>query len=308
MRKEDLRLRLLENLIEIEMVLSRGVENIFPGVHASISQGGGLEFETYGTYRQGSRGKIDWVKTLKPGSRVVIRKYHQEKEARMAMFLDLTPSMNFGSKYFSKKDLGVLAVGVLGCSAFISGDEVDLIGFNEDIQRYNSIPNKDFFIEHLLDLREPLPDQKREKKKENRKKKFNSLFLLEEILGYRGDIVFIASDFIAENDKEFIDVIKQAAVDYEVAPILISDFREKVLPPSGIIEARDPESDEIITIDCSSKKQREEFEKITNERIKEFGRVMSELGVLWVEAMVREDKKWIEELIRLFLIKKYLTR
>lgn len=298
MNKEELRLEITKSLQELEIVFNNTVDSFFSGAHASFSRGGGVIFESFREYKQGDDPRrIDWRTTARFPSRIIVKTYRRKREAQIGFFLDITPSMDFGSTRFSKKDTGILTAAILGCSAFILGDEVDLVGLGRNgvEKEYRWISNKNLFIENLLELKD-LSFKKV-------KKKLNFSSYLEAILGYQGDFIFIISDFIVDNQQEFFRVLEQGAVEHEIVSILISDPREKSLSSSGIIETRDSETGEVFTLDCS---KREEFKKIVEGRIKEFDKAMSKLGIVWAE--VREDKKWIEELIKLFLQKRYLSR
>ncbi len=300
MKDKNVRNRLLESLWEIDLTVNKNIINILTGVHISTLKGRGLEFEGFKEFKPGDDPRhIDWRMTLKL-SKIIVKKYRQEKRARIGLYLDLSRSMEFGSGEFSKKDLGIFAAGAIGYSAFLLDDEIDLIGFsgNGAEKESFSISNKDFFVEDLLRLKEL------EIKTKKKQSGFSAIF--DDIFGYQGDVVFIISDFITEIDKNFIQLFEKTLVEHEIVPILISDTREHKLPSVGLVDLKDPETNEIITLDCSDKKKREEFEEIAKMRIDEFGRAMNQAGILWAD--ISSSDNWIENLIKLFLQKKSLLR
>lgn len=302
MKKENTRVEIFNNLRKVEIIVGRKIQSILSGTHLSVLKGRGSELDDFKQYQQGDDPRdIAWRLTFKlPNSDIMVKKYRQEKKAKIGIFLDFGSSMVFGSNRFSKRDFGVLIAGALGCSALAFGDRVDLFGFGTKIEKSRSlISGKGALVERLLDMREAFIEQPK-------KQELDFSVIFKEIAGYRGHLVFVISDFITEFNKDFIKGLELGLVRREIVPVLVSDPREKILPSFGIHTLRDPETNEAIVINCSDKKQRKEVERILEERIKEFGKIMNKLGILWTE--VQEDKKWIEELIKLFLQKKFLSR
>jgi len=85
-------------ILKIFFTVRRSVENVFAGEYRSAFKGEGLEFEEVREYSPGDDIRnIDWKVTARTG-RPFIKKYIEERELTLIILLDLSASLNFGSR------------------------------------------------------------------------------------------------------------------------------------------------------------------------------------------------------------------
>ncbi len=193
----------------------------FAGEYESAFKGQGLEFEEIREYEFGDDIRlIDWKNTAKTG-KLHIKKYHEEREIQVILAVDISPSMEFGSKWKTKIELANEIAALISYTALKSNDKVGLLLFDVEPQKFipprkgrNHIWNiiRTLALQHVL-----------EKKYE---KNQNSI---EKVLKYLADaikrkaVLFIISDFISE---DFSKTLKALNKKFDIVPVMISDKYE----------------------------------------------------------------------------------
>lgn len=77
--------------------------------------------------------------------------------------------------------------------------------------------------------------------------------------GKRRSVVFLISDFF---DQGFESVLKVAKRRHDIIPIVVSDPLEQRLPKVGLVRLRDSESGRTVSVDTSSRRNREKYQAI----------------------------------------------
>jgi len=72
----------------------------------------------------------------------------------------------------------------------------------------------------------------------------------------RRSVLFVVSDF---QDHDWEQSLALARQRHDVIPVVISDRRERALPPGGLLECVDPETGERVVIDTSSRRVRARY-------------------------------------------------
>lgn len=75
----------------------------------------------------------------------------------------------------------------------------------------------------------------------------------------RRSVVFLISDFF---DQGFESVLKVAKRRHDIIPVVVSDPLEQKIPNVGLVRLRDSESGRIVSVDTSSRRNREKYQAI----------------------------------------------
>ena len=107
------------------------VQSLLAGHHASRLRGRGLIFDELRRYQPGDDVRsIDWKATARLRT-PQIRVYNEERERPVLLIVDQRDSMFFGSRRTMKSVLAAEATALAGWRAFMSGDRVGGLVFND---------------------------------------------------------------------------------------------------------------------------------------------------------------------------------
>ncbi|MDD5769417.1 MAG: DUF58 domain-containing protein [Candidatus Gracilibacteria bacterium] len=190
--------------------------NLF-GAYKSAFIGSGIEFSEIKQYAYGENIKnIDWKTTAKKGE-LYTKKYEEERDLNVIFVLDISKSMNFGSKDITKKQLQEEIFYTLGLSAIENDDNVGAIIYDEEIKEF-IFPKKGFG--NLYKILEKL--------EQNGTKNKNTINILKEIIKrhIKKSLIFILTDDEKIDDEK---VLKIASKENQIIIINIFDFFENNL-------------------------------------------------------------------------------
>jgi hypothetical protein len=108
-------------------------------------------------------------------------------------------------------------------------------------------------------------------------------------------IVFVLSDFI---DNNYDKSLKLAAKKFDLTGIRIFDQMETEIPKLGFVPMIDAESNELVWIDTSSKKIRENYSTNYNSSIKHFESLFNKNGAGVINCKV--DESYVKKLLGYF--------
>jgi uncharacterized protein (DUF58 family) len=112
----------LARLAGLELAARRVLEGLFAGRHRSPFHGGSVDFAEHRPYQPGDELRsIDW-RAFARTDRLLIRRYHDERQLPLALVLDTSASMAYGAP--SKDEVASLAAATLGLMALDQGDAV----------------------------------------------------------------------------------------------------------------------------------------------------------------------------------------
>jgi uncharacterized protein (DUF58 family) len=234
------------------MKTAKQVENYLNGNYSSFFLGQGLDFKEIREYSTNDDLRnIDWNVTARIG-KLHVRVYDEEKENKVWLILDMSPSMDFGSGLITKKDIMIKFAALIGYLSFKRGDKTGAIIFDRKIEKIippeKGLKQIYIIIKSLLDYESRpgellVPD-------------FSSLCSM---IGKRRTIFFM-SDFIFP-DFSWSNALGEVKIKNDLALIQIFDPVEEKLPSVGYIYLSDPESGKKILIDTSSKYVQENYQK-----------------------------------------------
>ncbi len=246
---------LLKKVRRIQIKTKRLVNDAIGGEYHSIFKGKGLEFSEVREYVPGDDIRaIDWNVTARMGFPFV-KRFREERELTIMLIVDVSPSMDFGEREKTKRELMAEICALIGFSALENNDKVGLIAFSDKIERF--IPPKKGSKQLLRIIRDLLEIETRGKTD------------IKEALEYflrvqkKKSIAFLVSDFHA---RGFEKEISLASMKHDLIPVKIhSPFETD--PPKGVFRILPLEGDKPVVVDFSSKKVRKVFAE--NVRLRE---------------------------------------
>lgn len=280
---------LLRRVRRIEIKSRRLSSNIFAGEYHSAFKGKGMSFSEVREYQYGDDVRdIDWNVTAR-FNRPYVKVYEEERELTVMLLIDVSGSVDFGTRMRTKRELITEIAATLSFSAIQNNDKIGVIFFSDKVEKY--IPPQKGRKHILYIIRELLTFTPQGKKTD-----------ISEALEFMMKIqrrqcaTFVISDFIDRHD--LTDKLKTAGHRYDLNAIEVYDIRMKELPDVGIIEIRDAETGHIEYVDTSSKRVRNQHRRAWQEREDALHLQFTKAGVRNVA--IPTDGNYVKKLMQLF--------
>lgn len=281
---------ILKKVRQIEIRTKNVVNDFFGGDYHSNFKGRGMTFSEVREYVPGDDVRsIDWNVTARTG-KPHIKIFEEERELSVLILIDVSSSGVFGSKKDLKIDLGVEIAAMLSFSAIKNNDKVGLALFSDKIEKY--IPPKKG-KKHVLRLITDIVNHDFENSKKRTSIKTAIDFANK--ISKRKSVVFLISDFIDDN---FWNELKFLNFKHDVVGLQIYDSYERNFPNVGLINIHDSETGENTWIDTTSKKNREKFQKNSDEILDKFSTKCKNIGFDLLQINTEDD--YIKFLMQFF--------
>ena len=279
---------LLKKVRQIEIKSRRLSDNLFGGEYLSTFKGRGMTFSEVRKYEFGDDIRsIDWNVTARYNE-PFIKVFEEERELTLMLLIDVSGSKNFATRNKLKKEIVTEIAATLAFSALKNNDKVGAILFTDTVELFIP-PNKG--KRHVLRIIRELLEFK---PKSSKTSIDSSLKFLLSVIQKKA-IVFVLSDFI---DNEFDKTLKLAAKKYDLTGIRIFDTMETKIPKLGMVPMIDAESNELVWVDTSSRKIRENYLSNYNLSIKKFESLFNKNGAGIINCMV--DESYVKKLLGYF--------
>jgi uncharacterized protein (DUF58 family) len=279
---------LLKKVRQIEIKSRRLSDNLFGGEYLSTFKGRGMTFSEVRKYEFGDDIRsIDWNVTARYNE-PFIKVFEEERELTLMLLIDVSGSKNFATRNKLKKDIVTEIAATLAFSALKNNDKVGAILFTDTVELFIP-PNKG--KRHILRIIRELLEFK---PKSSKTSIDSSLKFLLSVIQKKA-IVFVLSDFI---DNEYDKTLKLAAKKYDLTGIRIFDTMETKIPKLGMVPMIDAESNELVWVDTSSRKIRENYLSNYNLSIKKFESLFNKNGAGIINCMV--DESYVKKLLGYF--------
>lgn len=251
---------ILEKVRYIEIQTRHLVNDIFGGEYHSVFKGRGMEFAEVREYLPGDDVRsIDWNVTARFG-KPFIKRFDEERELTVMLAVDGSGSSMYGTGSALKSDIAVEIAAVLAFSAIKNNDKVGLLIFSDTVEKF--IPPKKGKGHVLRVIRDLLYYES-----------FGHRTRLGYVLEYllrvlkRRTVIFFLSDFL---DEAFDVPLKLASRKHDLILLRLEDPSELVLPNFGLVKWYDPETEEEIWLNTSSRSIREQYVYQVKERRQTF--------------------------------------
>jgi len=279
---------LLKKVRQIEIKSRRLSDNLFGGEYLSTFKGRGMTFSEVRKYEFGDDIRsIDWNVTARYNE-PFIKVFEEERELTLMLLIDVSGSKNFATRNKLKKEIVTEIAATLAFSAIKNNDKVGAILFTDTVELFIP-PNKG--KRHILRIIRELLEFK---PKSSMTSIDSSLKFLLSVVQKKA-IVFVLSDFI---DNEYDKTLKLAAKKYDLTGIRIFDKMETKIPKLGMVPMIDAESNELVWVDTSSRKIRENYLSNYNLSIKNFESLFNKNGAGVINCMV--DESYVKKLLGYF--------
>ncbi|MDO4172688.1 MAG: DUF58 domain-containing protein [Prevotellaceae bacterium] len=274
-------------------IKTRGLSsNMFAGQYHSAFKGRGMAFAEVREYQYGDDIRdIDWNVTAR-FHRPYVKVFEEERELTVMLLVDVSGSLDFGTKVQTKSEMATLMAATLAFSAIQNNDKIGVIFFSDRIEKY--IPPKKGRRHILYIIREMLDFHPVSKK--------TDIGAALEYLGRmqkRRCTAFVMSDFY--DRKDFDKQLQVCRSRHDVVGIQIYDPLMRRLPDVGLLRIRDAETEREMYIDTSSKAVRREHERYWNERMDTLRHLFQKNAVDFVS--VATDGDFVKALRQMFAIR-----
>ena len=280
---------LLKRVRRIE-IKTRGLsQNIFAGQYHSAFKGRGMAFSEVREYQFGDDIRdIDWNVTAR-FNRPYIKVFEEERELTLMLLIDVSGSLDFGSRGQKKKDMVTEIAATLAFSAMNNNDKIGVIFFSDRIEKFIP-PQKGrkhilFIIRELLDF---VPASRKTSLA-------TGIQYLTQVMKRRST-VFIFSDFL--DPAPFTDPLLVAGKKHDVTAIQVYDSLFSDLPDVGLLRIEDAETGLQQWLDTSSAAIREGQKRWWKENQEKLQNTFRRCNVDL--ASIRTDEDYVKALIMMF--------
>ena len=271
---------ILKKVRKIE-IKTRGLSsNIFAGQYHSAFKGRGMAFSEVREYQFGDDVRdIDWNVTAR-FHRPYIKVFEEERELTVMLLIDVSGSLQFGTRNQTKQEMLTEIAATLAFSAIQNNDKIGVIFFSDRIEKY--IPPKKGRKHILYIIREMLDFHPESHK--------TDLSLAFEYLGRvmkRRCTAFVISDFY--DSKSFEKPLQVCSSRHDLVAIQVFDPLLKDLPDVGLMRIIDAETGKEQYIDTSSKALRNAHANYWRERMATLKHIFAKSSVDFVSVATNED-------------------
>lgn len=282
---------MLQQIRRLHLRAKKSVEDLLGGAYRSVFKGVGIAFDEVREYQPGDEIRsIDWNVTARMGHPFV-KRYVEERELTLMLLVDRSASQRFGTRGRTKHDTVAEMAALLSLAALANHDKVGLLAFSDRIEAF--LPPRKGTNHALRILRTILHGDAQGTGTDLR-------LPLERLLSalHRRAIVFLFSDFLASGHER---LLRQAASKHDVVAVRSRDALETALPESGLLDAVDPETAEVRTLDLADPAFRESYRRATAERRDDVRRFLRSSRIDLIDVATDEDPT--EALVRFFRLR-----
>ena len=271
-------------------IKTRGLSsNIFAGQYHSAFKGRGMAFSEVREYQFGDDVRdIDWNVTAR-FHRPYVKVFEEEREMTVMLLIDVSGSLDFGTKKQMKRDMVTEIAATIAFSAIQNNDKIGVVFFSDKIEKY--IPPKKGRKHILYIIREMLDFQPESKRTDVRQ----AVEFLSSVQKRR-TTAFILSDFYVRN--EFLQSLQICNRKHDVVAIQVYDQRARELPDVGLMKVVDAETGYEQYVDTGSKTLRQAYHKYWKNRQAQLEETFNKSNVDHVSVATDED--FVKALLILF--------
>lgn len=287
---------LIHELRYLEVYTGRRFPSLRSGAYRSRLRGPGFDFDEHRGYRAGDDvRRIDWNVTARLNSPYV-RETHADRELNVVIAVDISPSMDFGTTRYSKREVQLLIAGCLVFSALADQMNIGFLAFSDRVLSYHP-PRRTRshawrFLEELWSLQADGAGTQLQPAVRHLDSHFS-----------REGLVFLLSDFLID-EETVLDSrdLKMLALRHDVIAVIIEDPAERELPAGGAaLELRDVETGARRRIDLGAA-QRRRYAAAMRARRRRLAEAFYRVPMDHV--FVQTDRRALEPLLDLFALRR----
>jgi uncharacterized protein (DUF58 family) len=220
------------------------VEGFWNGLHRSPYHGFSVEFTEYRQYSPGDDPRyLDW-RVYARSDRYFIKKYEDETNLRAHLLVDLSRSMDFGTRGYKKSQYAATLAATLGYFLHLQGDAIGLLTFDEEIREFLPARHRAGHLRQLmLALERPVAGRSTNLEA--------PLERITALIRKRG-LVALVSDFLAPLDRLERNLVALTASGHEMNVFHVMDPVELNLGLEQAALFQDVESSRTLYVDPSA--------------------------------------------------------
>ena len=248
--------KLMQKVRRIEIKTQALTNNVFAGEYHSAFKGRGMSFSEVREYQPGDDIRdIDWNVTAR-FDRTYVKVFEEERELTVLLLIDVSGSLDFGTKTQSQRDLLTEIAATLAFSAIRNNDKIGVIFFSDHCEKF--IPPAKGRAHILRIIREMLTF----KPQSSRTDIAAALEFMMRVQRKKC-IAFLLSDFFdsripnASSDSRISRNVAMVARHHDLIAIRVYDRCMEKLPNVGLVKMEDAETGHKMIVDTSSTKVRE---------------------------------------------------
>ncbi len=282
---------LLKKIRRIEIVTARQAQNQLAGAYHSVFKGLGMAFSEVRQYQPGDDVRlIDWNVTARSGE-PHIKLFVEEREMTVMLLVDMSGSLDFGSREQAKREVAAELAALLAFSAIKNNDRIGLIVFTDRIELF--VPPKKGRKHVLALITEILTFQPVSRR--------TDLKVGLEFLGRvarRRSVAFLVSDFIVDGGMAAYErPMVIAKRKHDLVPVTLTDPMSEEIPNLGVINFEDLETGEVVTFD-SGGPERQRYQAMVRRGREEREALFRRHSMDFVN--VRTDRPYVQALVAFF--------
>ncbi|MDE6011455.1 MAG: DUF58 domain-containing protein, partial [Prevotella sp.] len=231
---------------------------------------------------------IDWNVTAR-FNKPYVKVFEEERELTVMLLVDVSGSLDFGTRKQMKRDMVTEIAATLAFSAIQNNDKIGVIFFSDKIEKY--IPPKKGRKHILYIIREMLDFQA-----DSRRTDVGQAVEFLTSVSKRRCTAFVLSDFYVR--QNFLQQLTIANRKHDVVAIQVYDKRACELPDVGLMKVVDAETGFEQYVDTSSRKLRESYRRYWIKRQSNLKETFAKSNVDSVSVATDED--YVKALMGLF--------
>jgi uncharacterized protein (DUF58 family) len=269
-------------LRRLEWTVIRRLDGAVHGDYRTLFRGAGLDLADLREYQyQDDVRYIDWNVTARLQTPYV-REFNEDREITAWFLLDLSPSMDFGSREMRKRSVSTEFVTVLARLLTRHGNRVGALFYGDRLDTVIPARAGRRHVLHLLHRILSRPPRSRSAAT-NLRDFLRAAFRLIP----RRSLVFVVSDFISA--PGWTEPLAHLAQRHEILAVRLYDPLEMDLPDLGVLVIQDAETGEQVFVDTHDRAFRKRFASAAERREQVLRAAFSDAGVDALELSTDDD-------------------
>ena len=268
-------------LRRLEFTVLRRLDGLLQGDYRTLFRGFGLDLADLREYQLHDDVRyIDWNVTARLQTPHV-REFQEDREVAAWFLLDLSGSVDFGSRKVRKRELSAELVAVLARLFTRYGNRVGAILHTHQANEMIPARNGRRHVLHVLDRMQRSPTAPAGKETD-----LAELLASAHPMIKRRSVVFVVSDFISK--PGWGQQLALLARRHEVVAVRLYDPMELELPNIGLVVMQDAETGDQIFVDTHDRRFRKRFADAAKQREDSLRAGLAEAGVDCLELTTDE--------------------
>lgn len=264
---------IVKKVKQIEIRTRKRTENTLMGQYHSAFKGQGMTFSEVRPYQFGDDiRRIDWNKTAR-FKEPYVKVMEEERELTMMLLVDISASMNYGTKTQLKRELVAEISASLGFSAAGNNDKVGLILFADKV--YKVIPPQKG-RKHILAIISTILTADYVEAEAN----INAALEYMMHVFKKKSLAFLFSDFADDFDDK---LLKIASKKHQLLGLRVFDEKDNEIPDVGYAFFRDVETGKQIWVNTSSQRWRYNYAEAQKQKLRHLKDAFEKSSASFVE-------------------------